>query len=72
MPKNNLPADSMRYPFSKGYNVLRRENICFLGTFPVLIPGLPIGGFVTQLQPGNIGLLIIVSLLVSVIGESGF
>lgn len=44
----------------------------FLGTFLVLLIGLPISGLVEELRSNDIGLLLIVSLLVSVIGAFGF
>lgn len=44
----------------------------FLGTFLILLFGLPVSGLVTGLQSKDIGLLLIVSVLVSVIGAFGF
>lgn len=44
----------------------------FLGTFLVLLLGLPISGLVAGLQSSDIGILLLVSLLVSVIGAFGF
>jgi len=44
----------------------------FLGTFLVLLIGLPISGLVAELQSNDIALLLLVSLLVSVIGAFGF
>jgi hypothetical protein len=44
----------------------------FLGTFLVLLFGLPISGLVRGLQSKDIFLLVIVSVLVSVIGAFGF
>lgn len=43
----------------------------FLGTFLILLFGLPISGLVGELQSKDIGLLLIVSVLVSVIGAFG-
>lgn len=45
--------------------------IYFIGTFLVLLLGLPISGLVTELDSSDLGLLVIVSLLVSVIGTFG-
>jgi hypothetical protein len=43
----------------------------FVGTFIVLLIGLPISGLVKELQSSDLGLLLIVSLFVSVIGAFG-
>jgi hypothetical protein len=44
----------------------------FVGTFVVLLIGLPVSGLVAKLQSSDLGLLLIVSLFVSVIGAFGF
>jgi hypothetical protein len=44
----------------------------FVGTFIVLLIGLPTSGLVARLQTSDLGLLLIVSLFVSVIGAFGF
>jgi hypothetical protein len=44
----------------------------FVGTFVVLLIGLPLSGLVVRLQSTDIGVLLLVSLIVSVIGAFGF
>jgi uncharacterized membrane protein len=44
----------------------------FLGTFLILLIALPISGLVTELQSNDMGLLLIVALVVSLIGAFGF
>jgi hypothetical protein len=53
-------------------NTAPRVVFYFVGTFVVLLVGLPVSGLVVNLKTSDLGLLLIVAVLVSVIGAFGF